>query len=522
MSYRVVIPTAGIGSRLEDLTKYINKALVSVANRPIISHLIEQFPKDCEFVIALGYKGKLVRDFLELSYPNRVFHFEKVYPYEGEGSGLGHSLLACEKHLQQPFVFLSCDTLVKEAIPKPNQNWMGYAHRMDLTSYRTLRVINNTVSEICEKKIVKDKLNAYIGLAGIHDYQKFWQAMHSGESLAIEQGESYGMKSILKDCDVSAYQFSWLDTGNIKSIKVAREEYSNPNEPNILEKGNEAIWFVGDTVIKYSDDVNFISNRIKRVNQLKGFVPNISVYRPNMYCYKKVKGKVLSEVVDLPIFENLLTECKVFWLKSTLNAEESRQFKDNCLKFYKNKTFERVELFYKNFDKKDNVRSINDETTPLLKDLLNQIDWEFLSKGLAGRFHGDFHFENILFIEDTKKFKFLDWRQDFCGDLLVGDIYYDLAKLMHGLIVNHGIIVSNQYNVYWEGNDIKYHFNRKPNLVECEKRFAAWIQENNYDLKKVKILTAIIFLNIAALHHYPYSLLLYGLGKSMLNIELNR
>ena len=44
MTYRVVIPTAGIGSRLEKLTKHINKSLVAIANRPIMSHLIEQFP----------------------------------------------------------------------------------------------------------------------------------------------------------------------------------------------------------------------------------------------------------------------------------------------------------------------------------------------------------------------------------------------------------------------------------------------------------------------------------------------
>ena len=45
MTYRVVIPTAGIGSRLEKLTKHRNKSLVAIANRPIMSHLIEQFPK---------------------------------------------------------------------------------------------------------------------------------------------------------------------------------------------------------------------------------------------------------------------------------------------------------------------------------------------------------------------------------------------------------------------------------------------------------------------------------------------
>jgi choline kinase len=521
MSYRVVIPTAGIGSRLEGLTKYINKSLVGIANRPIVSHLIEQFPQDCEFVIALGHKGSIVKDFLELAYPDRVFFFAEVNPYKGKGSGLGLSLLACEQYLQQPFIFLSCDTLVKGKIPEPSHNWMGFAQRDDLTQYRTLNIVNGNVSEICEKGIVKDNLQAYIGIAGIHDYKQFWQAMHAGESTAINQGESYGIKAILETSTISANEFTWFDTGNLEAIKIAREEYSQPNEPNILEKQNEAIWFIGGKVVKYSDDVNFIANRVKRVKELQGFVPNIYAHRVNMYCYKKIKGEVLSDVVNLPIFEKFLIKCKEFWLEKGLNIKEKQQFQNNCLKFYKDKTFERVQLFYKNFDQKDNVKIINGEQMPPLDELLNQIDWSWMSKGLAGRFHGDFHFENILYSDKDKKFTFLDWRQDFAGDLSVGDIYYDLAKLMHGLIVNHGIIANDQYTASWVDGEIKFDLHRKQGLVECEQRLNIWIQENNFDLKKVRVLTALIYLNIAALHHYPYSLLLYGLGKKMLHDELN-
>ena len=102
MTYRVVIPTAGIGSRLENLTKNLNKSLVGVANRPILSHLIEQFPKTCDFVIALGHKGKLVKNFIELAYPDRVFYFVNIKPFEGKGSGLGYTLISCKKYLQQP------------------------------------------------------------------------------------------------------------------------------------------------------------------------------------------------------------------------------------------------------------------------------------------------------------------------------------------------------------------------------------------------------------------------------------
>ena len=235
-----------------------------------------------------------------------------------------------------------------------------------------------------------------------------------------------------------------------------------------------------------------------------------------MYCYKKVEAEVLSNAITLPIFDKLMASCKDFWTEQNLDKEQQDEFKSNCLKFYKDKTFERIQLFYKNFDKSDGIELINGEEMPLLANLLNSIDWEWMSRGLAGRFHGDFHFENILWSKDDEKFTFLDWRQDFAGDLSTGDIYYDLAKLMHGLIVNHGIIANDQYSASWENSEIKYDLHRKQVLVECERRFSDWILLANYDLKKVRVLTALIYLNIAALHRYPYSLLLYGLGKGML------
>jgi len=520
MCYRVVIPTAGIGSRLKDFTKYINKSLVSIANRPTISHLIEQFPPDCEFVIALGHKGKLVKDFLELAYPDRSFFFANVDPYKGKGSGLGFSLLACEQYLQQPFVFLSCDTLVKESIPKPDCDWMGYSERDDSIQYRVLKIDSGKVSEICEKGAVKNSPNAYIGLAGIYNYQNFWKAMHSGGALAIEQGESYGMRTILEDNKVYPYKFTWFDTGNLESIKIAREAYSEPDEPNILEKENEAIWFVDDIVIKYSNDKNFIANRIKRVSELEGFVPKVYAHRENMYCYKKVNGEVLSSVISLPIFDKFLQHSRSFWSETFLTPEKEKVFHGDCLKFYKIKTFERIDLFYKIFNKSDSCEFINNEEMPLLKKLLDSIDWNWLCQGLPGRYHGDFHFENILWINDTQSFSFLDWRQDFAGSLSIGDIYYDLAKLKHGLIINHGLISKNHYSVSWGDDEIKYDFHRTQALVECEKKFNDWLVFSGYDLKKVEILTALIFLNIAALHHNPYSLLLFALGKKMLKNKI--
>lgn len=522
MGFRVCIPTAGTGSRLGGMTRYINKSLVSIANRPTICHIIEQFPDETEFVIALGHKGELVKEFLSLAYPQRTFFFADVNRFEGEGSGLGLSLLACKDFLQEPFIFISCDTLVKEEIPAPINNWMAYADVENLDPYRSIQCENGLVIELAEK--LQGSLtthHAYIGLAGIHDYQQFWDSMISGGDEAIRVGESCGLRALLPK-NMSAYPFTWFDTGNERSLERAREIYREPGEPNILEKANEAIWFMGDQVVKFSDDKKFIQNRVLRSNELLGFVPEVTASTPHMYRYTKVKGDVVSAVVTLPLFKKLLDFCDVFWKKAALQPVKCAEFEEVCLKFYKDKTYERVNLFYKNFSKVDGREKMNGIEMPHLDELLQQVDWAWLAKGLPGRFHGDFHFENILWDRLQEKFVFLDWRQDFGGDLTTGDIYYDFAKLLHGLIISHELIAGDFYSVSWGKDEIAFDFHRKQILVECEQYFEIWLKANGYDFKKVKVLTALIYLNIAALHHHPYSLLLFSLGKSMLKSKLEK
>jgi hypothetical protein len=196
------------------------------------------FPADCEFVIALGHKGSLVRQFLELAYPQRQFYFVEVVPFEGPGSGLGYSLSCCAKYLQQPFVFLSCDTLVTERIPGPNEDWMGYANIADCNQYRTLEVGESSkVEAILEKGAVSSGARyPYIGLAGVFNHTLFWESMLSGGASAVDQGESFGLRNLMTHSPIRARQFSWYDTGTLVALQVTRERYRQANEPNILDK----------------------------------------------------------------------------------------------------------------------------------------------------------------------------------------------------------------------------------------------------------------------------------------------
>ena len=51
--FKILITTSGIGSRLGELTDYINKSLVRIGNKPALSLIIDNYPKNTEFVVTL-------------------------------------------------------------------------------------------------------------------------------------------------------------------------------------------------------------------------------------------------------------------------------------------------------------------------------------------------------------------------------------------------------------------------------------------------------------------------------------
>lgn len=509
----VFIPSAGTGSRVSDINPEFNKAMMSIDHKPIISHIIEKFPSDSHFVIAVGYKADLLKQYISLAHSELNISFVDVPVFEGEKSGLGITMQCAKEYLQVPFIFISNDTLILDEIPtfeKLKGNWIGYADSTGSIDYRNVKLNDNSdVTDLCEKGESPGS-PAYIGICGISDFNSFWQFMEDKQSSKI--GESFAIKKMIASRHYfAAVKFNWVDTGNTQQYLHAKDILHNSNV-NILDKDGEAIWFVRDKVIKYSRDTNFIKNRIERSISLNGYVPEVLGNTNNMYCYRFIEGNTFSNINSIKNFQFLLDFLISFWGE----IKEDKKSNINEL-FYIEKTKLRINEYYSkynNFDSSNEI--INGKEYKSINFYLSQINLSYPS---IAKFHGDLHFENIIvpsFHNEIYPFVFIDWRQDFNGNLNTGDIYYDLAKLWHGLIISHELIKDNFYNIDRLGNEIYLSFFRKSQYIEYEKIFIDWLNFNNFDIDKVKILTALIFLNIAALHHYPYCHFLYYLGKTML------
>ncbi|MEX0966330.1 MAG: sugar phosphate nucleotidyltransferase [Bacteroidia bacterium] len=87
---KAVIPVAGVGTRLRPHTHTQPKALITVAGKPILSHIIDELKEAgfSEFVFIIGYLGEKVRDFITEKYPD----LDSEFVVQTSREGIGHAI----------------------------------------------------------------------------------------------------------------------------------------------------------------------------------------------------------------------------------------------------------------------------------------------------------------------------------------------------------------------------------------------------------------------------------------------
>lgn len=515
--YKVLLTASGLGSRLGSITDYTNKSLVRIGTKPAISYIVESYDESIPIVVTLGHFGNQVKDFLELVYPERIFEFVEIENYSGEGSSLGYSMLQAKEKLQCPFIFHACDTITLDEIPAPVSNWLAGTHLPEQSSqYRTLQVNNEEVVRINEKGEINFDL-VYVGLAGIKDYSSFWKAL---ESVYIKDKNN----SSISDCHAfslmphtlySITLSTWYDIGNTTSLKYAKQKLGSSFK--ILDKVDENIFIFEDKVVKffYNSKVNI--DRVKRVEYLNNTAPKILGYKENFYMYELAKGSTFSNTATPKTIYNFLN---LIHNKLWSVTKADKDFEKVCRSFYIDKSLKRIKLYLKSIGKEeDSSTIINGEKIPPAEKLIEILSEKNIYSSIKTYFHGDFILDNV--IETQEGFSLIDWRQDFGGELEYGDVYYDLAKLNHNLLFNHDLVNRDLYTIQDTTQEVKVDILISKRLLECRDIFHKFILDRGFDLAKVNMLTAMIWINMAPLHEYPLNKFLFNFGKYNLKKALD-
>jgi thiamine kinase-like enzyme len=348
---------------------------------------------------------------------------------------------------------------------------------------------------------------AYIGMAGIYEYKLFWDSLEKHKIIKDEYQVIHGFDGLEH---MKLINFIWYDTGNNESYANTQRVFSNDVVAN---KSDEVIFVDNGKVVKYFDDSEKSKQRIERTKYLNGICPEVSVVNKNMYSYDYIQGELLSNIIDEKLLKRFLDDCeKNLWQETFINGN---CYLDDCVEMYETKTKERVKKLIDS--ELDKVKIINGVEVEPIKDMLDKVDWmNFYQHAIPSYFHGDLQPENIIYDERKDKFVLIDWRQKFGNSVEIGDVYYDLGKLYHAIMINGQTILKDMFGYNRVGENITLDFYAKSNLISFMDIFEKFCGDEGYDWKQVELLGILQYFSICTLYDnfkegkYGSFLFLYG------------
>ncbi len=197
---RAIIPVAGIGTRLRPHTHTIPKALVQVAGKPILGHIIDQLVPlgITDVVLVTGYMGDRVREYVAAAYPDLA----ACYVHQEERKGLGHAIFLTKECLDDaPSLIILGDTIVTadfESLVAEPRTAIGVKSVADPRRFGVVEVADGLVKSLVEKPDVPPSNLAIVGLYLIQNTALLMESLGEVVDRDIRTKGEYQLTDALK------------------------------------------------------------------------------------------------------------------------------------------------------------------------------------------------------------------------------------------------------------------------------------------------------------------------------------
>lgn len=164
---KAIIPAAGIGTRLRPHTYTQPKALLYVAGKPIISHILDDVVPlgPSSIVLIVGYKGDLIEAYVRKHYPGLAVEF--VFQQERRGIGHAVDLARQVANTGEPLLIVLGDTIIKtnlKAVVAQKVNTLGVKEVDDPRRFGVCEVSGGRITRLVEKPADPPSSLALVGL----------------------------------------------------------------------------------------------------------------------------------------------------------------------------------------------------------------------------------------------------------------------------------------------------------------------------------------------------------------------
>ena len=176
-----IVPVAGVGTRLRPHTHTTPKALLYVAGRPILAHILDDLLTlgVHHVVLVTGHMGERVREFVDARYGSSGLSFS--YVEQKEPQGLGHAIhIAAPQARNGPILILLGDTIFRADFTKlvsGGSSAIGVKAVEDPRRFGVVEVEGGRVKRLVEKPDVPPSHLAIVGVYYLTDGGPLFDAL---------------------------------------------------------------------------------------------------------------------------------------------------------------------------------------------------------------------------------------------------------------------------------------------------------------------------------------------------------
>jgi glucose-1-phosphate thymidylyltransferase len=236
---KIVIPVAGMGTRLQPHTFSTPKSLMHVAGKPILGHILDGL-KDInieEAIFVTGPMGDKIRNYVTSHYS-----FKTRFVDQKEPLGLGHAINYAAPYFgKSPILIILGDTILDcnmKQFVRSKTSVLGVKH-LDANA-RHFGIVftakNGAVKKLVEKPDVEAGL-ALVGLYFVKDGALLSKTLATMVAGGVKSAREYQLTDALQQMIDRGHTFStaridgWFDCGGLKAL-LATNRYLLPKNFN--------------------------------------------------------------------------------------------------------------------------------------------------------------------------------------------------------------------------------------------------------------------------------------------------
>ncbi len=222
---KAVIPVAGIGKRLRPQTYTTPKALIRVAGRPMLGHIIDSLLDMGvdELIPIIGYKGEMIREYIDNNYDVQVNYVEQK-----EQKGIAHAVgLTRDYADDSELIILLGDTIIEAdfgRIPAAGDFVLGVREVDNPGRFGIVELSEGLITGIEEKPDQPKSNLAIVGLYYFSDSAPLYRACAKVIDENIKTKGEYQLTDALALMLEEGLEFkpytidNWFDCGKIETL----------------------------------------------------------------------------------------------------------------------------------------------------------------------------------------------------------------------------------------------------------------------------------------------------------------